>query len=49
MEGFSGVDKEGFGGRVEVWDNERDEVVGGVYGVRMGKVFMGERMLWRVG
>ena len=32
--------KQGFAASVEVWDNETDELVGGLYGVTIGKVFI---------
>ncbi len=40
--------EQGFAASVEVWDNETDELVGGLYGVTIGKVFIGESMFSKV-
>ncbi len=41
--GYHQLHKQGFAHSVEAW-NEKDELVGGVYGVAIGKFFAGESM-----
>ena len=48
IQAFTALHKQGFAASVEVWDNETDELVGGLYGVTIGKVFIGESMFSRV-
>ena len=43
--GYSDLHRQGFAHSVEVWRNE--ELVGGIYGVALGKVFFGESMFSR--
>lgn len=38
IQAFTALHKQGFAASVEVWDNESDELVGGLYGVTIGKV-----------
>lgn len=38
IQAFTALHKQGFAASVEVWDNETDELVGGLYGVTIGKV-----------
>lgn len=45
LEAYKKLHKMGFAESVEVWENE--ELVGGLYGVKMGKVFFGESMFSR--
>jgi len=47
MDGYIRLHKEGFAHSVEVW-SEENELVGGLYGVGLGKVFCGESMFSRV-
>jgi leucyl/phenylalanyl-tRNA---protein transferase len=42
VEGYSHLHRSGYATSVEVWDG--DELVGGLYGVNIGKVFFGESM-----
>ena len=48
IQAFTALHEQGFAASVEVWDNETDELVGGLYGVTIGKVFIGESMFSRV-
>ena len=48
IQAFTALHEQGFAASVEVWDNETDELVGGLYGVTIGKVFIGESMFFRV-
>ena len=48
IQAFTALHKQGFAASVEVWDNETDELVGGLYGVTIGKVFIGESMFSKV-
>jgi len=45
-EAYTRMHKEGYAHSAEVWLN--DELVGGLYGIRMGKVFFGESMFSKV-
>jgi len=45
-EAYSGLHKEGFAHSVETWTN--GELVGGLYGVSLGRVFYGESMFYKV-
>jgi len=40
---YQELHRQGFASSVEVWD-ENDQLVGGLYGVTLGKCFMGESM-----
>ncbi len=46
MESFITLHKFGFAKSIEVWQNE--ELVGGFYGLQIGKVFCGESMFAKV-
>ncbi len=48
IQAFTALHEQGFAASVEVWDNETGELVGGLYGVTIGKVFIGESMFSRV-
>ncbi len=41
---YTELHRQGFAASVEVWDDETDQLVGGLYGVDMGNVFIGESM-----
>ncbi len=41
---YTELNRQGFAFSVEVWDEETDQLVGGLYGVDMGNVFIGESM-----
>lgn len=41
---YTELHRQGFAHSVEVWDNETDRLVGGLYGVGIGACFMGESM-----
>lgn len=41
---YSELHRQGFAASVEVWDDATDQLVGGLYGVTIGKVFVGESM-----
>lgn len=41
---YTTLHHQGFAASVEVWDNETNKLVGGLYGVTIGKVFIGESM-----
>lgn len=41
---YSELHSQGFAASVEVWDDATDQLVGGLYGVTIGKVFVGESM-----
>lgn len=41
---YTELNRQGFAFSVEVWDDETDQLVGGLYGVDMGNVFIGESM-----
>ena len=45
---YTALHEQGFAASVEVWDNETNELVGGLYGVTIGKVFIGESMFSKV-
>lgn len=44
IKAYTALHDQGFAASVEVWDNETDKLVGGLYGVTIGKVFIGESM-----
>jgi leucyl/phenylalanyl-tRNA---protein transferase len=44
IKAYTNLHEQGFAASVEVWDNESGELVGGLYGVTIGKVFIGESM-----
>ncbi len=44
IKAYTALHNQGFAASVEVWDNETNELVGGLYGVTIGKVFIGESM-----
>ena len=44
IKAYTALHDQGFAASVEVWDNETDQLVGGLYGVTIGKVFIGESM-----
>ena len=44
IQAYTALHDQGFAASVEVWDNETGELVGGLYGVTIGKVFIGESM-----
>ena len=46
VEGYIGLHREGLAHSVEVWAGE--ELVGGLYGVSLGRIFFGESMFARV-
>lgn len=48
IQAFTALHEQGFAASVEVWDNETGELVGGLYGVTIGKVFIGESMFSKV-
>ena len=48
IQAYSNLHEQGFAASVEVWDKETDELVGGLYGVTIGKVFIGESMFSKV-
>lgn len=45
IQAYTNLHEQGFAASVEVWDKETDELVGGLYGVTIGKVFIGEYVL----
>lgn len=44
IKAYTELHNQGFAASVEVWDNETEQLVGGLYGVTIGKVFIGESM-----
>lgn len=44
IQAYTALYDQGFAASVEVWDDETGELVGGLYGVTIGKVFIGESM-----
>lgn len=44
IEAYTELHRQGFAHSVEVWDNETDRLVGGLYGVGIGACFFGESM-----
>lgn len=44
IKAYTALHDQGFAASVEVWDNESGKLVGGLYGVTIGKVFIGESM-----
>ncbi len=44
LESYVHLHEMGFAHSVEVWDPESDELVGGLYGIAIGRVFFGESM-----
>lgn len=44
VQAYTALHEQDFAASVEVWDNETNELVGGLYGVTIGKVFIGESM-----
>ena len=46
VEAYCGLHEKGFAHSVEVWKD--DELIGGLYGVSLGKIFFGESMFSRV-
>ena len=48
IKAYTALHNQGFAASVEVWDDETDELVGGLYGVTIGKVFIGESMFSRI-
>lgn len=44
IKAYTDLHYQGFAASVEVWDNETEQLVGGLYGVTIGKVFIGESM-----
>lgn len=48
IQAYTNLHEQGFAASVEVWDKETDELVGGLYGVTIGKVFIGESMFSKV-
>ncbi len=44
IQAYTALHEQGFAASVEVWDNETSQLVGGLYGVTFGKVFIGESM-----
>jgi leucyl/phenylalanyl-tRNA--protein transferase len=46
IEGYTGLHREGLAHSVEVW--QHGQLVGGLYGVSLGKIFFGESMFARV-
>ena len=48
VEAYTALHDQGFAASVEVWDNETGELVGGLYGVTLGRVFIGESMFSKV-
>lgn len=44
IQAYTALHNQGFAASVEVWDDETGELVGGLYGVTIGKVFIGESM-----
>ena len=47
MEAYTRLHKQGYAVSVEVWEDER-ELVGGLYGVTLGRCFFGESMFSQV-
>lgn len=41
---YTELHRQGLAHSVEVWDNETDQLVGGLYGIGIGTVFIGESM-----
>jgi leucyl/phenylalanyl-tRNA--protein transferase len=46
VEAYTALHKKGYGHSIEVW--EKDELIGGLYGVAVGKIFTGESMFSNV-
>jgi len=46
IEGYCNLHQQGYAHSVEVWD--KDELVGGLYGIALGKIFFGESMFAKV-
>lgn len=44
IQAYTELHNQGFAASVEVWDNETGRLVGGLYGVTIGRVFIGESM-----
>ena len=44
IKAYTELHKKGYAASVEVWDTETGELVGGLYGVTMGRIFCGESM-----
>ena len=44
IQAYTALHDQGFAASVGVWDDETGELVGGLYGVTIGKVFIGESM-----
>ena len=44
IKAYTELHDQGFAASVEVWDKETGKLVGGLYGVTIGKVFIGESM-----
>jgi len=47
IEAYSLLQADGWAHSVEVWDPESGDLVGGVYGIGMGRIFFGESMFSR--
>ena len=44
IKAYTELHRQGFASSVEVWDDATDQLVGGLYGVTIGHVFIGESM-----
>ena len=44
IKAYTELHDQGFAASVEVWDDETGKLVGGLYGVTIGKAFIGESM-----
>lgn len=44
IQAYTALHNQGFAASVEVWNHETNKLVGGLYGVTIGKVFIGESM-----
>ncbi len=44
IKAYTKLNRQGFAFSVEVWDDDTEQLVGGLYGVDMGNVFIGESM-----
>lgn len=44
IKAYTELHRQGFASSVEVWDDATDQLVGGLYGVTIGPVFIGESM-----
>lgn len=48
IKAYTSLHNQGFAASVEVWEEDTGRLVGGLYGVTIGKVFIGESMFSRV-